>query len=80
MKPWTWTLAVSAFAASSPAAAGQFLELQFHLVEKPLAAPGARPEHLALHLGDYQLKVFDLCFGDGGCGTQAEVMRVQARH
>jgi len=37
----------------------QFLQLQFHLVEQPLAALRARAEVLALHLGDYQLKMLD---------------------
>jgi hypothetical protein len=35
------------------------LELQFHLIDEPLAAFGARSEHLALHLGDHQLQMLD---------------------
>jgi hypothetical protein len=34
---------------------GQPLELQFQLIDEPLAAFRARTEHLALHLGDHQL-------------------------
>ena len=37
----------------------QFLELQLHLVDQPLATLGARTEALALHLGDHQLKMLD---------------------
>jgi hypothetical protein len=37
----------------------QLLKLQFQLIDKPLAALGARAEHLALHLCDHQLKVLD---------------------
>jgi hypothetical protein len=46
-------------------AGSQFLKLQFHLIEEPLAALGARAEHLALHLGDHQLKVLDHRLGAG---------------
>src|SRR6476660_7099931 len=35
----------------------QLLELQFHLIDEPLAALGARTKHLALHLGDHQLQM-----------------------
>ena len=42
-----------------PRSRGQLLELQFHLVDQPLAALRARTEHLALHLGDHQLQVLD---------------------
>jgi hypothetical protein len=37
----------------------QLLKLQFQLIDEPLAALRARAEHLALHLGDHQLKVLD---------------------
>jgi hypothetical protein len=37
----------------------QFLELQLQLVKQPLAALRARTKHLALQLGDHQLKVLD---------------------
>src|SRR6516164_4227782 len=33
---------------------GEFLKLQFQLIDKPLSALGARAEHLPLHFGDYQ--------------------------
>ncbi|SEF12761.1 hypothetical protein SAMN05444161_8822 [Rhizobiales bacterium GAS191] len=35
-----------------PGGRGQLLELQFQLIDKPLAALGARPEHRSLHLVD----------------------------
>jgi len=38
----------------------EFLKLQLHLVEEPLAALGARAEHRTLHLGDHQLNVLDI--------------------
>jgi hypothetical protein len=38
---------------------GQLLELQFQLIDEPLAALGARAELLALHLRDHQLQVID---------------------
>ncbi len=38
---------------------GQLFELQFQLINDPLAALGARTKLLALHLGDHQLQVFD---------------------
>ena len=41
------------------AARGQFLQLQFQLIDEPLAALGARAEHLALYLYDHQLRVLD---------------------
>jgi hypothetical protein len=38
---------------------GQFLKLQFQLIDEPLTALGARAELLTLHLGDHQLQMFD---------------------
>ena len=41
------------------------LELQFELIDQALAALGAWPEQLALHLGDQKLQVLDQGFGAG---------------
>ena len=38
---------------------GQFLELQFQLIDEPLAALGARTELVTLHLDDHQLQVLN---------------------
>jgi hypothetical protein len=56
---------------------GQFLELQLHLIDEPLAALGARAEHLALHLGDYQLKMLDHRLGAGQPRTRLDQRRLQ---
>lgn len=48
----------------------QLLKLQFQLIDEPLAALGARSEHLALHLGDHQLKVLDEGVGAGELGVR----------
>jgi len=37
----------------------QLFELQFHLLDKPLALLRARTELLTLHLGDHQLQMLD---------------------
>src|SRR5437899_2605643 len=50
----------------------EFLKLQFHLLDEPLAALGARPEHLALHLGDHQLKMRDHRLGAGQPGARLD--------
>ncbi len=42
---------------------GELLELQFQLIDEPLAALGARTEHLALHLRDHQLQMLDQRLG-----------------
>jgi hypothetical protein len=42
-----------------PLSRSQLFELQFHLIDQPLAALAARTEHLALHLGDHQLQMLD---------------------
>jgi hypothetical protein len=55
-----------------PDSRGQFLELQLHLVEKPLAALGARAKHLALHLGDHQLQVLDQRLGARELGARLD--------
>src|SRR5262249_39801783 len=41
-------------------------------IEEPLAALGARAEHLALHLGDHQLKVLDHRLGAGQLGARLD--------
>jgi hypothetical protein len=46
-----------------PLSRSQLFELQFHLIDQPLAALGARSEHLALHLGDHQLQMLDQRLG-----------------
>ena len=59
---------------------GQFLELQLHLVEQPLAALGARAEELTLHLGDHQLKMLDQRHGAGQLGARFRQRRLQRIH
>ena len=56
---------------------GQFLELQFQLIEQALAALGARAEQLALHLGDHQLQVLDQRLGAGELGARLDQRRLQ---
>jgi hypothetical protein len=51
---------------------GQFLELQLQLIEQALAALRARAEHVALHLGDHQLKMLDHRFGAGELGARLD--------
>ena len=57
----------------------QLFQLQFQLIKEPLAAFGARTEHLALHLGDHQLQVLDQRLGThqlGACLDQRRLQRV----
>ena len=54
-----------------------FLKLQFHLIDQPLAALGARTEHLALHLGDHQLQVLDQRLRAGEPGARLDQRRLQ---
>jgi ABC transporter substrate binding protein len=56
---------------------GQLLELQFHLVDQPLAALGAQAEHLALHLGDHQLQVLDQRLRAHELGARLDQRRLQ---
>ncbi len=56
---------------------GQFLELQFQLIDQPLTALGARPEHLALHLGDHQLQVLDQRLSARELGARLDQRRLQ---
>jgi hypothetical protein len=56
---------------------GQFLKLQFQLVDEPLAALGARTELLALHLGDHQLKVLDQRLRSHELGARLDQRRLQ---
>ena len=56
---------------------GQFLELQLHLLDQPLAALRARPEHLPLHLGDHQLQVLDQRLGAHELGARFDQRRLQ---
>ncbi len=56
---------------------GQFLQLQFQLIEQALAALRARAEQLAPHLGDHQLQVLDQGLGAGQLGTRLDQCRFQ---
>ena len=56
---------------------GQLLELQFQLIDEPLAALGARTEHLALHLRDHQLQVLDQRLGAHELGARFDQRRLQ---
>ncbi len=56
---------------------GQLLELQLHLIDEPLAALGARTEHLALHLGDHQLQLLDQRLGAHEFGARFDQRRLQ---
>ena len=61
-----------------PGGRSQLLELQFQLIDEPLAALGARSEHRALHLGDHQLQVLDQRLGArelGACLDQRCLQR-----
>jgi hypothetical protein len=49
---------------------GQFLQLQFQLIEQALAALGTRAKQLALHLGDHQLQMLDQGLGTGQLGAR----------
>ena len=71
------TRAASALAVILRRSRGQFLELQFQLIDEPLAALGARSEHLALHLGDHQLKVLDQRLGARQLGARLDQRRLQ---
>ena len=55
----------------------QFLELQFELIDQALAALGAWPEQLALHLGDQKLQVLDQSFGAGEFGARLDQRSLQ---
>jgi hypothetical protein len=55
----------------------QLLELQFQLIDEPLAALGARTEPLALHLGDHQLQVLDQRLRAGELGARLDQRRLQ---
>jgi hypothetical protein len=63
-----------------PRRRGQFLELQLHLIEKSLAALGARTKSLALHLGDHQLKMLDQRLGARELGARFNERRLQHIH
>jgi hypothetical protein len=56
---------------------GQLLELQFQLIDQPLAALGARTEHLPLHLGDHQLQVLDQRLRAHQLGARLDQRRLQ---
>lgn len=60
-----------------PGGRGQLLELQFQLIDEPLAALGARPEHRPLHLGDQQLQVLDQRLGAHELGARLDQCRLQ---
>jgi hypothetical protein len=47
------------------------------LIEQALAALRARAKHLALHLGDHQLKVLDQRLGAGQLGVRLDQRRLQ---
>jgi hypothetical protein len=59
---------------------GQFLELQFQLIDEPLAARRTRTEHLALHLRDHQLQVLDQRMGTSELGARLDQSRLQRGH
>ena len=59
---------------------GEFLELQFQLVEQSSAALRARAELLAPHLGDHQLQVRDHRLGAGEFGVRFDQRRLQRIH
>ena len=56
---------------------GQFLKLQFELVEQALAALRARPEHRALHLLDQKPKMLDQRMGASQLGTRLDQLRLE---
>jgi hypothetical protein len=60
-----------------PGGPGQLLELQFQLIDEPLAALGARPEHRPLHLIDQQLQVLDQRLSAHELGTRLKQRRLQ---
>jgi hypothetical protein len=64
---------------SSPAAAVNSSELQFQLIDEPLAALGARTELLALHLRDYQLQMRDQRLRTRELGARLDLY-LQCRH
>ena len=57
----------------------QLLELQFQLINEPLAALGARTKHRALHLLDHQLQMRDQRFRARQLGTRLNQRRLQRR-
>ena len=56
---------------------GQLLQLQFQLIDEPLAALGARTEHLPLHLRDHQLQMLDQRLGAHELGARLDQRRLQ---
>jgi hypothetical protein len=60
-----------------PRRRGQLFELQFQLIDEPLAALGARTEYLPLHLGDHQLQVLDQRFRAHELGARLDQGRLQ---
>jgi hypothetical protein len=63
-----------------PRSRGELLELQFQLIDHSLTALGARPEHLALELGDHQLQVLDQGLRAGELGACLDQCRPQRIH
>jgi hypothetical protein len=76
VKPCTWTRCLRLRLILSRCR-GQLLELQFQLIDQPLAALGARTEHLALHLCDHQLQVLNQRLGAHQLGTRLDQRRLQ---
>jgi hypothetical protein len=64
--------AASTLASSSPAAAASSFELQFQLVDEPLALLGALAELLALRLRDHQLQMLDQRLRTKKLGTRLD--------
>ena len=62
-----------------PGSRTELLELQFQLIDEPLAALGARTKHLPLHLGDHQLQVLDQCLGTNELGARLDQCRPQRK-
>ena len=56
---------------------GQLLELQFQLIDEPLAALRAWTKHLARHLGDHQLQVLDQRLRALKLGARLDQRRLQ---
>src|ERR1700756_4641275 len=55
----------------------QLFQLQFQLIKEPLAALGAWPEHLPLHLVDHQLQVFDQSLRAGKLSARLDQCRLE---
>ena len=60
-----------------PVRRDQLLELQLHLLDESLAALGAWPEHLPLHLGDHQLQVLNQRLRAHELGARLDQRRLQ---